>query len=141
MTMKTFAPKEVNFTFGGVPISGFEEGSFITITKVEDNWSAKSGINGDAIRVLKTNFLYTVEVTLMFTSDSNDYLSALTTADANIPGTGLVSISINNGLGRDLFASDQAWVIKPADTTYSDAADPKTWTIMAYNPGYFVGGS
>lgn len=141
MSMKTFAPKEVICTLGGIPIGGFEEGTFITISKADDNWTAKSGINGDAIRILKTAFIYNVEFTLMFTSDSNDYLSALATADANIPGTGLVPLTINNGLGRDLFASDQAWIVKPADTVYSDAADPKVWTLMAYNPNYFVAGS
>ena len=140
MSLFTYDPAQILVTMGGVPISGFESGTFVTIEKVEDNWSAKSGIEGDAVRILKTDYLYNVTLTLMYTSASNDYLSALATADANLPGSGLVPLEIKNGLGRSLFVTTQSWVVKPASTNYSDAADPREWGLQSYKPLYFAGG-
>lgn len=141
-TLSTYSPNDVMVTLGGIPISGFEEGSFITIAKAENNWSFKGGINGDGLRILKKHNLFTVEFTLMFSSSSNTYLGALALADYQLPGAGLVPISIKNGSGTDSFASPQAWIVKPADTTYSDVGDPKVWNIEAYLPEgvtYLVG--
>ena len=139
--MKEYVPKEILMTLGGITIDGFEEGSFITISKTEDNFSVKSGIGGEGVRINKQNNFYTIEITLLSVSSSNDYLSALATADSLVPGTGKVPVTINNGVCRDLFGAAECWVVKPADTTYSDAADPKVWTFGAFNPAYFPGGS
>ena len=139
--LKEFVPKDIIFTLGGVPIQGFEEGGFITISKVEDSFSFKSGIEGDGIRINKQNNFYSVTFTLLMTSASNDYLSALATADNFTPGVGKVGISINNLRGRELFAATEAWVTKLADTAYSGAADPKQWVMNVFNPVYNPGGS
>lgn len=140
-TLFTYVPSEVNCIVGSIPVSGFETGTFIEINKVEDSWSAKSGIGGDAIRILKVDKLYTVTLTLHYGSASNDYLSGLATADVLVPGSGLVPISIDDGLGRTTFVSSEAWVQTTATTGFSDAADPRKWVIQVYNPEYVVAGS
>lgn len=140
MSLYSYDPNQILVTLGAVTISGFETGTFVNIEKVEDNWSAKSGIGGEAVRILKTDYLWNVTLTLMYVSASNDYLSALSISDNLTPGIGLVPLEIRNGLGRTLFVSTQAWVVKPATTAYSDASEPREWALMAYKPLAFLGG-
>ena len=140
MALSTYAPSEINVSLGGVPISGFEVGTFVNIEKVEDTWSNKSGIGGEGIRILKKDNFYTVTFTLIYSSASNDYLNGLVQADELLPGSGLVPILIEDGLGRTSFSSSEAWVVKKATTAFSDAADPREWMVHVYSPQYFAAG-
>lgn len=118
--------------FGGVPIGGFEGGTFVSIVKSTDTWSGKDGIGGEAMMVKNNSGLWTVALTLMANSASNDYLSAIYLADLNLTGVGLLPLNIKNNLGRELFSTSSATVTKMTDINFSNAGEPKTWNFLCY---------
>lgn len=135
-----YDPAEVLVSFGGITIEGFQTGTFVNIVKTADTWATVSGIAGEGMFVKANDPWYDVTFTLMANAASNDYLSALWTADLNLTGTGLLPLAIKNNLGREFFTSTSARIVKVADLAFSDAGDPKTWNIKCYKAAFFNGG-
>lgn len=135
-----YDPHEVIVSFGGVTIEGFETGTFVTIVKPVDTWGTKSGIGGEGMYVKNNDPWYDISFTLMANAASNDYLSAVMAGDMNLTGTGLLPLQIKNNLGREMFITASARIIKLADLNFSDAGEPKTWNLKAYKSIFYVGG-
>ena len=54
MSVYTYDPKAVILTVGGIPISGYSEGTFIDVTRNEPTWNLVVGADGLVTRG-KTN--------------------------------------------------------------------------------------
>jgi hypothetical protein len=140
MKLTDYDPAEVNVTLGPASISGFAAGTFIIISKNVDTWSEESGIAGDGMRIKNNDAFYTITLTLMANSDSNDALAAISEADKKLTGSGLVPMKIKNNLGRETFACPSVWVKKISDVEFSDGTSAKSWVLGAHNAVYWPGG-
>lgn len=138
--MKTYDPKNILITLGGVAITGFADGTFVTVRRNSDTWSLQMGADGEGTRSKSNDKSGQIEIQLMQSSQSNAYLSNLALAD-ELNNAGLVPALIKNNLGSDLHAAEQSYVKKPADAEYAKEAGPRTWIIETDNLQTFLGGS
>jgi len=85
MALKTYDPAQVTIIFAGIPISGFAEGTFVSVERNEDSWALQVGADGEATRAKSNNKSGRVTLTLIQSSFSNDALSAVMAVDENTP--------------------------------------------------------
>lgn len=138
--MTDYDPSEIVANYGGAPINGFATGTFISVAKNVDTWSTQSGIGGEGIFIKNNDNFWTITFTLMANSASNDYLSGMADSDIHLAGYGFLPIYIKNNLGRELFTSPSVKIAKMTDLNYSDAAESKVWTLLAYYGVAYNGG-
>ena len=110
--MSTYDPKLVVITFGGTPIVGFAEDSFVQCDPVEEAFTRKVGADGEVVRSKSNNKCYDVTVTLMQTSLSNAMLSGAQNAD-EATGLGMLPLSITEIQSGAEHFFPQAWVERP----------------------------
>ena len=125
--MPTYDPKMVVITFGGVPISGFAEDSFVECAPAEEGFSRKVGADGEVVRSHSNNNCYDVTVTLLQTSLSNGVLSAAAVAD-RATGLGLAPLSITEITSGSEHFFPQAWVEVPTWARGKEAGE-QAWTF------------
>lgn len=142
MTTKTYDPDQVDVLFGLVPLTGWADGSFITITYDEKTFTVKSGTDGQFTRSKRKGRIATVTAKLMQSSDSNAVLSAAHEADYQAPnGAGIVPLLVRDKGGTTLFACAEAWVTGLPDQDFDREAGSREWEICATNPTALVGGN
>ena len=140
-TVRTYDPKKVVVTFGTTTITGYAEGTFISIERAGDIFSTVKGADGGVDRVNNNNNIFTVEITLKQTSPTNEELTTLSIADA-LANAGVFQLAIKDlrtsrtaeitgidGIDKAVFVAAQAWIQKDPDTEYSDAMSNRTWTF------------
>lgn len=133
MTVKTNDPNNVAIIFGGVPITGFGTDDFIKITQKEATFVTTTGVDGESIRSKQNpKPICEITITLMESSASNTYLSAIHELDqAQTNGAGVLPFLYKDGSGTSLFVSDKAWVTKPPDMTKGKDAKMREWVLEA----------
>ncbi len=141
MTLTTYDPTQVAMIFT-VPITGFADGTFVTVEQNEDSFSLQVGTDGDACRTKTSNRSCRITFTLLASSASNDVLSALHNLDVLSPsGDGIVPLMIKDNSGRTVLAAESAWITKPANTTYSREVEGREWIIETDNMLHNIGGN
>lgn len=110
--MSTYDPKLVVITFGGTPIVGFAEDSFVQCDPVEEGFTRKVGADGEVVRSKSNNNCYDITVTLLQSSLSNTTLTAAQNADY-ATGLGMLPLSITEITSGSEHFFPQAWVEKP----------------------------
>lgn len=125
--MPTYDPKQVVITFGGVPIMGYAEDSFVECAPVEEGFTRKVGADGEVVRSKSNNGCYDVTVTLLQTSLSNGVLSAAEVAD-RATGAGMLPLSITEISSGSEHFFPQAWVERPTWARGKEAGE-QAWTF------------
>lgn len=139
--VRTYDPRNVQIIVGGNPISGFADGSFITITPDETLYAKSVGADGEVSRARSNNRSATVTLTLKQTSQSNDVLSALALAD-NAANAGVVPFMVKEiGSGSTLVFAQAAWIEDFPDIDYSKEVGERAWTLATAQTDMFVGGN
>ena len=136
--MDNYDPKQVVLTFKGVLITGFLEGTFITVERNEDSFEKTVGADGNVTRVRKNDRSGTITVVLQAESPSNDVLSASMLLDEQ-SGLGYGPVQVKNINSTDLHTAAEAWVRKPASAEYSDGASGREWVLECANLTMLVG--
>jgi len=129
----TYDPKEVTLKVGNLQISGFYDGTFITVAKVDNEiYKDHIGAYGESSRTKNNNNMGTITFTLKRTSPSNQKLDLLKRNPATFAvlvkdnsSSSYTAISSDCWIGTDPddeFAVEEAgveWVIKCADLNKS----------------------
>lgn len=121
MASQTYSPKLVIISFLGVNLTGFADGTFLTIAKNDDAMKLKVGADGESAVAISADESGKVTVTLLNTSPSNDFLSL----QANLRARG--PLQAKDLSGRMLSGTDDAWVSKVADVNKSKEIETTTW--------------
>ena len=140
MTVETYSPKRVEIIFGGVPLRGFADGTFISAERTSDSFTTNVGADGEVSRTASADKTGKVTITLQQTSDSNDYLSAIIISDENSL-LGQLPLLIKDTNGRTLAESPCAWIDKVATSEFSNELSDREWIISCSELIMFVGGS
>jgi hypothetical protein len=141
--MATYDPKLVFVIYGGMPIMGFAEDSFVEVAPAEEGFTRKVGADGEVVRSHSNNTCCDVTVTLLQSSLSNQVLSAAATLDRST-GLGMLPLSIVDiNSGTELMAA-QAWVETPSSLTFGKEAGDRAWVfhtgqILPPNIGGIIG--
>lgn len=136
----TFDPKQVSMIVGGKIMSGFADGTFIKLSRNEQAFNLKVGVDGEGTRVKNNNRSGKVEITLMQSSSSNDDLSGFAAAD-EASATGAVPILFKDGSGRTIASAATGWVQKYPDTEFAKEATTRNWMLETDELILFIGGN
>lgn len=138
--MATYDPSKVIFSFAGSIITGFADGTFITVERNEDAFTLAVGASGEYARAKNANKSGRVTVTLMASSQANDILSAIAKAD-ELTGVGNGILFVKELNGTTLAMSRDAWVLKmPNIERAKDEISPVEWVFECAELEMFAGG-
>lgn len=138
--MKTYDPKKVSVIVGTKAMSGFMEGSLVSIERDEDAFTKVVGADGEVARAKTNNRAGNITIPLMQTSESNDYLSTLAALD-EADNAGVVPVLIRDALGRTIVSARQAWVRKIPSVTFERDNTGREWILDCGDLEVFVGGN
>ena len=141
MAVKTYDPREVIVTFGGIPLTGFADGTFITVSRASERFTKAVGADGEVARSRNNDNTHEVTLTLIQTSPSNNYLSIIARVD-KIMNMGVKALSITDLSGSTLFFWNEAWINNDPDVEFNKEIGDRAWV---FNTGQvkedFIGGS
>jgi hypothetical protein len=137
--LKTYDPKSLYASFGGVPLTGFADGTFINIVG-NAKFSSVTGADGLTSRAKSVDDSYEITITLQQTSVSNDYLSGVQKLD-RLQNAGVLPLIIKDGEGTSLFFAESAWIEKDPDVAYSKEIENREWAFKTASAANFVGGN
>ena len=142
MGTKTYNANEVTLSIAGRAIhSGFADGDFVKVSRLSDDWSDKAGTDGEVTRSKSNDARCDVSVTLMATSDGNDLLSQIRTADLAAPnGAGVGQFLLRDQFGRTVIRG-QCWIVKPPEVARGREAGQAEWKLRVVASEYTIGGS
>lgn len=126
--VRTYDPKKVSSTLGGIILEGFMDGTFITITPSGPGFEKLQGADGGVDRVNKNANHYTITFTLKQTSPVNDALSAVFNAD-KLNNLGKLPYTIKDLHGNSKFFAEQAWIAAEPTAENSDVISGREWTV------------
>lgn len=126
-----YCPDQVNVLVAGfIPLTGFVDGTFISITKDIMPFTPKRTPDGSIARVHHNDQTYTIVITLHNGSESNDLLTKVWQLD-EITRTAKFPLIIKDHSGSDLFFSATSWIESPAQIIKSSKVDERIWTIRS----------
>jgi len=135
--VRTYDPAEVNLAVGGVIITGVAEGSWITVSRAEDNFTTYTGAKGETAIAESNNRTGTVSVTLENTSPSATYLYNLSKRKGN---RALVDVSVidANEEGGIRWSAPEGRVKRPPDFEASNTITTREFEIFVADLDYDV---
>lgn len=140
VTVKTFDPKMIVITFGSIPISGYAEGTFVSVNRSGDAFAKRKGAGGDVERINKNQGDFEVTVTLLQTTPTNKELTAVLAAD-QVTNAGVFPLTIKDLLGETLFFAPQAWIRKDPEWEDGDDLNSRAWTFDTGIGSNLIGGN
>ena len=139
MPVKTYDPKGVVATVGGIPISGYADGTFINISRQNDAYSSVAGADGEVSRAKSNDKRGELVLTLLQTSLSNDVLSGIAQLDER-SNSGVVPIMVKDISGLTTFFSGSGWIRKVPDSEFGKEISNREWAFELAEMEVFVGG-
>jgi hypothetical protein len=141
--LKVYSAAEVSVIFALIPLdSGRGEDEFAAISKSEDTYTYKAGVDGEGTRSENQNTYHEVKLTMMASSDANAILSAIHSGDLAVPGgAGIAPLLIRDKQGTSVFAAQEAWIVKWPDKGYGKEVGTVEWTLGVHSPSVFIGGN
>ena len=140
MANNTYSPEDVVVSVNGFNLSGYMSGTFITASREVDTFTKMVGNDGEVSRTKSANRSGQIEITLMQTSQSNDFLSALHLVDETT-GSGRFVCMVKDLMGKTLINGAECWLLRPADIEYGDEVTGRVWTVVIGQLNSFAGGS
>jgi hypothetical protein len=119
--VSTYDPTKLTVIVGGVIVSGFIDGDFITAKRDEDLYMKRVGADGHVARSRNANKSGTIEITLLQSSPAVNEIAALVALDNFLfDGDILIPISVlSPGTNAELVASTQSWLKTPPEMVFS----------------------
>lgn len=139
MALRTYDPKLVLVSFGAVQITGFADGTFVTVERDEDAFTKLVGAGGDVVRSRNRNRSGSVTVTLIHGAPENDLLAAIAIED-ELTSTGVRALMVKEANGTTLCSGQSAWIRKHATAEYAKEAGSREWVFEVESLDMFVGG-
>jgi hypothetical protein len=128
MKVKTYNSKEVTMSIGSHIVTGFADGSFITIEQSGDGVSKVVGAHGEVQRSISPDKTYAIGITLLWGSDTNAWLNSQVKKDQE-NSNAIFPTLIKDLIGNTLFQAEESWVVKNANITFDQTAQNREWSI------------
>jgi DNA-binding protein YbaB len=115
--LKTYDPKKILISLGSHTVTGYSDGTFVSIEANGDGISKKVGCDGEVVRSIDPDSSAKVTLTLLQTSPTVAYCQAQyekdkATADGTFP------LLVKDLKGGMVFSAKDAWVVKPPNREY-----------------------
>lgn len=142
MTTRIYDSNRVQVSFAAVPVQGYADGEFLSITREADAFTSVVGTDGEVSRSKSNDRRATIEIKLMSTSPTNDLFSAILSGDINANGgAGVGAFLVVDLSGASLYSAGNAWITKGPDVTYGREATERTWVLQVDKLFEFTGGN
>lgn len=135
-TLRDYSPSAVSMTWGAIGFTGFGEDTFITVSRNEDNSNNTVGADGSVGITVNANKSGTVEVTLMQTSPTHRYLSAIQLAQDADDTVFRANMTVKDPSGGFLCKVQNAHILTPPEVSLGSDQNEKTWTFFAERIDY-----
>ena len=140
-TLFNYIPEAVQCLVAGfIPITGFVDGTFITIDKDEMPYVSVRMPDGTMARKYNNSQTYTITITLHNGAESNNLLTKMWQVD-EITQRGKFPLLIKDQSGSDLFFSTESWIEFIPSLVKSNSVDARTWIIKSAFAVMNVGGN
>jgi Protein of unknown function (DUF3277) len=139
LDVKTYDPRMVALIIDGVQITGFAEEKMIAV-KTHGDINKVVGADGEVARSMSANRTVDVTISLLETSQTNDFLSNLHELDINT-GNGMVTFLLKDLNGTTLISAKQCWVKKYPEKDYTAKVKEIDWIIETGQADMFMGGN
>lgn len=143
--MKTYDPKSVDLTIGGLVIeSGLApDGDFVSAEPSGVDVEVKQGIDGEAARSIKRGSKTgKLVVRVLQTSDGNDKLNALRALDMATPGRGGVgACQLIDRSGGTIVEAQSACIEGVPKVTRGGEVGVVEWTVLLAGCTWTIGGN
>lgn len=126
--VKTYDAKFVIITFNGVPITGFADGTFVSVAPSSDMYTKVVGADGAVARSRSNDDTAEVTITLMQTSLSNDFLSTQMLLDRTL-NAGKGALQIKDLQGTSLHFFQNAWIKSKPTIEYAKDMSDRVWVF------------
>lgn len=128
--MKNYSFLNTTLIINGVTIEGFDEGDdVISMERLNDSASHKTGADGEMNVSLVTKRDGTITFRLMQSSDSNAYLSGLVGVQENgafVPAF----VQFKDVVGNDIVSGTSGYIQRPANMTRGENVTAQEWVIV-----------
>ena len=139
--LATYSPEDVTISIAGLlPIEGYLEGTFISISREAPFFTSKESADGVVSRVASASKTYNIKLSLHQASESNLILSRIASID-NSTHILKFPIMIKDHLGSTMVFSTTSWIENAPETTFSTGIEGRTWEIKCANAALNVGGN
>jgi hypothetical protein len=141
MSLWTYSPEDVVITIGGFySIEGIPEGTFVDVKKDLMPFTAVRSTDGAVARTKVINTTYTIELSIMQSSPSNDMLTRLWQLD-ELTSQGKFPLLIKDTRGTGYFFSTETWIEGVPTLNFSSIRESQVWTLRS-DMGYLhIGGN
>lgn len=142
MAATTYDPTKLNVIVGGVIVTGFSDGDFITAKRDEDLYMKRVGADGHVARARNGNKSGTIEIKLLQSSPAVNQLAALVALDNFFfDGNVLIPIAIvSPGDGAELVATTSAWLKTPPEMVFGKEVGERTFVFDCADLKLSIGG-
>lgn len=128
MGVRTYDAAKVAVTVKGLAISGWADGTFVVVDRMEESFTKVIGADGFTSRSKTNNRSGTITLTLSQTSPSNEVLSGLL-ADDELNGNGVFPIMVKDISGTTVLFSGTGWIQKPPSVEFGKEISNREWVI------------
>ena len=139
MTIKTYDAAKVQVTWAGLILTGFAPDTFLSVERNVEGFTLQKGASGEGARSKSNDKSGKVTLTLLATSQSNDFLMAIAAAD-ELTGAGVVPLFIKEQDGTTLVASQNSWVQKLPKVERGKESGSVEWVIECDDLEIAIGG-
>lgn len=126
--MTTYDPKDVILLVGGYQITGFTEGTGISVNREANLIEKKVGINGKFSLSKNRNDTGTMTVSLQATSEDNGVIETWVFAAKQQGAPVVLPILLTDPAGA-IIASTVGWIEVQADFSVEEGVSDREWTI------------
>ena len=130
-SIANYCPDDVNVLVAGLlNITGFVDGTFITIDKDVMPFKSVRTPDGTVARLYDNDQTYTIRITVHNGTVTNDFLTKLWQLD-EITQRGKFPILVKDHSGTDLFFSTTTWIEELPQLAKSNSIDQRTWVLRS----------
>jgi hypothetical protein len=134
----TYNPALFFTSFGGSPLSGFADGTFVEIEQNTDDFEVTVGASGETVRTQSNNHSGKITLTLLQSALSNDTLNALYQAD-KLTGQNVQPFFAKELNGNTQVSAPNAWVKKAPTIKRGKEIAEVEWVIETDNVDIIAG--
>lgn len=141
-----YDPGKVILSVGTLPspISGYQEGTFIEVSRDANAFEKAVGADGEVTRIRNRNRAGSIKITLQQGSNANALLSALADTD-ELTGLGVIPLTLMDMSGaapKSVAATPYAWIRKKPNMTFSgNKEEAREWIFDCGTLEHFIGGN
>ena len=139
---QTFDPKQHVIIFGGIRLTDFVAGDYLTLSFVSDTWSHVTGADGSFARAKINDSRATATLSVLQTGGVNLLLSVMWNKDfhqkGGAPSKAFLMTDLN---GRTVVSAGTSFILKPPDLTYGTEIKNRDWQFVLGDCKAVIGGS